>query len=108
MKKNHDRSLGAIIAVLSIDLLDRRIVCVLDEITDPKGEVRWGMVTEADVKLDGNKAILSQQGEKLTAEMVSPPGAKFEIVSTKPPTPGENQNRAPECSPPGSNPQRAI
>lgn len=79
--------------VRTIELLDRRIVRVLDEITDPEGEVRWGMVTEADIKLDGNKAILSQQGKKLTAEMVSPPGAKFEIVSTKPPTPRENQNR---------------
>ena len=79
--------------VRTIELLDRRIVRVLDGITDPKGEVRWGMVTEADIKLDGNKAILSQQGKKLTAEMVSPPGAKSEIVSTKPPTPREKQNR---------------
>jgi hypothetical protein len=79
--------------VRTIELLDRRIVRVLDEITDPKGEVRWGMVTEADIKLDGNKAILGQQGKKLTAEMVSPPGAKFEIVSTKPPTLRENQNQ---------------
>jgi len=77
----------------TMELLPGGNVRVVDEITDPKGEVRWGMVTEADVKLDGNKAILSQQGKRLTAEIVSPPGAKFEIVSTKPPTPRENQNR---------------
>ena len=81
-------------ATRTIELLERRTDRVVDKITDPKAEVRWGMVTEAHIKLDGNKAILSQQGKKLTAEIVSPPGAKFEIVSTKPPKPNENQNKS--------------
>ncbi len=79
--------------VRTIELLDRRIVRVVDEITDPKGEVRWGMVTEADVQPAGNKAVLTQGGKKLEAEIVAPAGAKFETVATRPPTPKENQNR---------------
>jgi len=30
--------------VRTVELLDRPVVRVLDEITDPKGEIRWGLV----------------------------------------------------------------
>ena len=80
-------------ATRTIELLNRRTVRVVDKITDPSGEVRWGMVTEADITLDGNKATLSQQGKQLTVEIASPPEAKFEVLSTKPPSSGERQNQ---------------
>ena len=75
-----------------IEMLGRRTVRVRDEIVAPVGEVRWGIVTRAAIKLDGNKALLEQDGKKLEAEIVEPAGAKFEIVSTKPPTARERQN----------------
>ena len=51
----------------------------------------WGMVTQANVKLDGRKATLTKDGKTLTAEIRSPQNGKFEIVSTTPPEP-QNQN----------------
>jgi len=75
-----------------IELFRTGMVRIRDEIEKPVGEVRWGMVTAADIKVSGNKAVLSQDGKALHAKVVSPPGAKFEIVSTKPPTDRENQN----------------
>jgi hypothetical protein len=54
--------------------------------------IRWGMVTKADVSLDGSRAILRQGQEQLHAEILDPKGAVFEIVSTEPPTKEEKRN----------------
>jgi hypothetical protein len=43
----------------------------------------WGMVTEADVEIDGRKAVLRKGDRALRAEILSPADARFEIVSTK-------------------------
>ena len=75
-----------------IELLDRQAVHVRDELTGVNGEVRWGIVTEAEIKLAGNEATLTQNGKTLRAEILAPPQARFEIVSTKPPTAQEMQN----------------
>jgi hypothetical protein len=74
-------------------LLDRKAVLVQDELTAPAGRVRWGMMTGAEVKLDGAEARLTQKGKTLHARILEPEGARFEVVSTKPPTSRENPNK---------------
>jgi hypothetical protein len=66
---------------------------VQDELVlrDEPVEVVWGMVTEADVELEGARAILRQDGKTLTAEILSPEEAAFEVISTTPPPP-QDQN----------------
>jgi len=76
-----------------IALIDRGRVLVQDELVlrDEPVEVVWGMVTAADVELDGARAILRQDGRTLTAEIASPADASFEVISTTPPPP-QDQN----------------
>ncbi|MHC4916192.1 MAG: heparinase II/III domain-containing protein [Planctomycetota bacterium] len=69
-------------ALRGVAVLDRCRVLVVDEIRGPKGEVRWGMVTRAEVELDGAGALLKLEGKTLLAEILEPAGTKFEIVST--------------------------
>jgi hypothetical protein len=76
-----------------MEMLDGRAVHVRDELTGLKEPVRWGIVTEARIELDGNTAVLTQDGKTLRAEILEPAGAKFQIVSTKPPTAQEKQNK---------------
>ena len=77
-----------------IALLDGRRVLVQDELTLPSdtSTVRWGMVTEADVRLDGASALLRQDGRTLRAEILAPASARFELVSTDPGDPRQRQN----------------
>ncbi|MCD4826059.1 MAG: heparinase II/III family protein [Phycisphaerae bacterium] len=76
-----------------VAMLDRNAILIQDEITAPVDDVRWGMLTHAKIKLDGAKAILTRGGKTLSAEILEPAGAKFEIVSTTPPTEKEKQNK---------------
>jgi hypothetical protein len=64
---------------------------VLEGVEEP---VRWGMVTRADVTIDpdGKSAALKHSGKELSVSLKSE-NAKFEIVSTTPPTEKENQNQ---------------
>jgi hypothetical protein len=75
-----------------IEMVDRRAVHVRDELAGCDHEVRWGMVTAAKVSLDGDKAVLTQDGRTLEAEILTPAGARFETVSTRPPSKQERQN----------------
>ena len=50
-------------------------------------EALWGMVTATEIALDGARAELSERNQALSAEILSPEGAVFEIVSTTPPPP---------------------
>ena len=76
-----------------MEMLDGRAVHVRDELTGLKEPVRWGIVTGAQIELHGNKATLTQDGKTLRAEILEPSDAKFQIVSTKPPTAREKQNK---------------
>jgi len=76
-----------------VELLDRRVLHIRDEIVGAKGEVRWAMVTRASLKLNGAKALLERNGKKVFAVLLSPKGGVFEEVSTAPPTPKENPNK---------------
>jgi hypothetical protein len=75
-------------------LFDRKRVLVQDDIDLDKtrGPVRWGMVTQGTSTLKGDEAVLSQGDKTLTLRLLSPPGARFSEVSTRPPTPAENAN----------------
>ncbi len=54
-------------------------------------EALWGMVTDAEVRLLGAKAELRKPGWVVAAEILSPGGARFDVVSTQPPKP-QRQN----------------
>ena len=63
---------------------------VLSGVMEP---VRWGMMTQAAIELDGKTATLSYRGQKIRAELDSDEAEKFEIMSAKPPQEIENQNK---------------
>ncbi len=77
----------------TIALVDRREVRVRDQVQGARGAIRWAMVTRAKIDLKGGSARLSQSGKQLRATIVQPKGARFEVISTKPPTELENPNR---------------
>ncbi|MGD9128264.1 MAG: heparinase II/III family protein [Planctomycetia bacterium] len=77
-------------------LLDRKRVVIEDTVTAPTAEVRWGMVTYAQITLDGSKATLKRGKSTMQVEILSPKGAQFQILSTKPNNPNnpkENPNK---------------
>lgn len=76
-----------------IAMLDRNRVLIQDEVTAPVGDVRWCMVTPADIKLDGTRATLSLNEHTLVAKILTPANARFRILSTSPPTKQENPNK---------------
>lgn len=47
--------------------------------------VRWGMVTEAEIELVDNRAILRKEGKEMHALILDPVDAVFEIFSMNPP-----------------------
>ena len=70
-----------------ITLLDRKQVLVQDEIQAEKPvELWWFMHTPATVRIesDGRVAHLEQAGAQLDAEILSPAGAKFEVMDAQP------------------------
>ena len=75
-------------------MVQRRAIHVRDEITGAGGDVRWAMVTGAEIKLDGNKAMLHQDGKTLQVEILVPEDARFEVLSNTPPTKQEKQNES--------------
>jgi hypothetical protein len=70
-----------------IALLDHDKVLVQDEIqADKPIELWWFMHTQASLRIedDGRTAALQQGGAQLRAEILSPPGAKFQIMDAQP------------------------
>jgi hypothetical protein len=77
----------------SVELTPHNSVIVRDEIEAPQPvEALWGMITDAQVTIDHNRAQLEKGSATLQAEIVSPKGAVFDIVSTQPATSQENPN----------------
>ena len=64
-------------------------VLIQDEITalaDQAAEVRWAMVTEADVEITGaHTATLTQDGKTRRIRLQAPAGTELEVYSTTPP-----------------------
>jgi len=76
----------------TVTMTGGRSVEIRDEIrAKAPVEALWGMVTPADVSLNGRDAVLSIQGRQMKARIESPAGAVFETVSTQPPAP-QRQN----------------
>ena len=56
--------------VRKASLLDRKRVVICDTITAPADDVRWGMVTKAEITLNGPKAVLKQGKHQMNVEIV--------------------------------------
>ncbi|MHB9031100.1 MAG: heparinase II/III domain-containing protein, partial [Candidatus Latescibacterota bacterium] len=87
LSKAYDRH--ATRAQRGIAVIDnRRATLVQDEfdLTGPAG-VAWNMLTDAEITLEGSRAILRQGGKTLTAQILEPSGASFSVESAgqKPP-----------------------
>ena len=74
-------------------MAENKIVCIRDDITGAKPglSVRWQMVTHTKISVEKNQATLQQEGKTLSAKILSPAGASFEIASAQPPQDGVNQ-----------------
>ncbi|MBN1342408.1 MAG: hypothetical protein JXQ73_06995, partial [Phycisphaerae bacterium] len=71
-----------------VRLLRRRCVLVQDEMhLDQSSRVAWQMHTQAKVSLKGRTAALRRSGQALTAVLVEPASATFEIRDANPPPP---------------------
>ena len=72
---------------------ENRTVRVRDEISSAKPglSVRWQMLTRAKISVNNSQATLQQGDKTLTAKIISPSGARFEIASAQPPDDGVNQ-----------------
>jgi Heparinase II/III-like protein len=83
---------GSVVRQFSFDAKQRKVV-VRDKIASAKPglAVRWQMVTHANISLQKGHATLRQDGKELTATILSPAGAQFEIASAQPPDDGVNQ-----------------
>lgn len=70
-----------------VALLDRERVLMQDELlTDKASEVWWFMHTLANIEMDraNTTATLKQNGKRVAAQILSPAGARFEIMAAKP------------------------
>ncbi|MEX0350796.1 MAG: heparinase II/III family protein [Paracoccaceae bacterium] len=68
-----------------VALLNETAVLVQDEITEAlAGPVAWTMHTGAEVELNDAQAVLKQGGQEMTARILSPAGARFELSSANP------------------------
>jgi hypothetical protein len=75
---------------------ERRSIEIIDEIDPAVGymDVRWAMVTTAELSLHGDEALLRQNGKTCKVTILEPEGAVFEELSTRPtdPRPEETLN----------------
>jgi hypothetical protein len=75
-----------------VALMDRRQVLVQDEVQAPRPvEIVWNFHTRAQIALHGDKATLMQGKARMQARILSPAGARFEIISANPPPPQAQQ-----------------
>jgi len=75
-----------------VALLNKESVVIRDEIKGCDGDVTWQMITEANVELVDNIAILRKNNKTFIAEIVEPSKAVFQAMSLKPTFEEENKN----------------
>jgi len=77
----------AVHVIRRFELGANRTVSIHDELTGvaPGTNVRWAMVTKADVNISGNHATLRQAGKTLQATLRSPAEATFTVIPADPP-----------------------
>ena len=80
-------------AVRHFHVGENRTVVIRDDLATGKPglSVRWQMVTHAKITVNKNEATLRQDGKTLTAKILAPADAQFEIASAQPPDDGVNQ-----------------
>ncbi len=81
-------------AVRGVAVKDQIYVVVRDELEtlDKPAEVRWNMLTPANVELDKNGAILTINGKKLLLKVNGPDNIKMKTWSTAPTTDYDAEN----------------
>ncbi len=63
---------------------DRRAVLIQDEFRLSKAcEVTWGLTTDAEIRLEGGRATLEQEGKTLSARVLEPRDASFRVESAE-------------------------
>jgi hypothetical protein len=70
-----------------VALENRQELLIQDEIETKKpAEIYWFMHTPADIRIesDGQHAVLEHSGKKVYAKLVSPEGARFEVLPAQP------------------------
>ncbi|MDA3798328.1 MAG: heparinase II/III family protein [Kiritimatiellae bacterium] len=75
-----------------VALLNRESALIQDEIAGCNGIVTWQMISEANIKLDGHKAILTKNNKTFIAQIIEPKNAVFQKMSLQPRFPEENKN----------------
>jgi len=70
-----------------VGLLENRLVVIQDEIEtlDRKTSFRWGMVTRADVRIEGRKATLQQGDKQLLLSVIAPGQTGLELFEIETP-----------------------
>lgn len=79
-----------------MELRPDRTVLIQDEFTalqSKAADVRWAMLTRADVRIDGpGRATLTRDGRTLEFQVIEPLGATLRLFSTDPPSPTDAPN----------------
>lgn len=63
-----------------------------DHLKNPKGPVRWAVLTEAEVTISGNTVRFEQEGHRLIMQRHDESGGTWQLTNATPPSAAENQN----------------
>lgn len=75
-----------------IAMIDGKHILVQDEIeANTPVEILWGMLTPASIKIENRTVTLEQKEKRLQVRILSPSGARFDVVSANPPKPQRQQ-----------------
>ncbi|HLY63368.1 MAG TPA: heparinase II/III family protein [Terriglobia bacterium] len=79
-------------ALRGIAMLNRNSVLIQDEVAPSRPvDIQWNFHTRANIELHGDRAELELNNQRLEARILSPRGAKFEVVPSDPPPPEAQQ-----------------
>ncbi len=67
-------------------------VSIKDLVEKPVGDLRWAVVTDASVRLDGKSVMLEKNGKRLILSREDDMGGEWREFSLLPPTPEQNKN----------------
>ncbi len=73
-------------------MVDKQVILLQDEITAATGEILWQMITPAEIRLDGDSAVLAKNGQTFRLRILAPANHAFEELDVKPRYSQENQN----------------
>ena len=77
-----------------VELVNGRDVLVVDEINmNDASRVTWNFHTGAEVSAEGQTAMLRQNGKTMRMQILSPAGARFDVISALAPAPEAQRRR---------------